>query len=116
MNHDSSLISAGLLIISAVTIVLSLPLIFRMVKMNGVYGVRIPESFRSPERWFQINRFGGVLLLLWGVVVGITGGAGLALESSQWQKFCLISACVVIGGLVLVTISILVYAAKTKKH
>ena len=116
MNHDPSLISTSLLLISAVTIVLSLPLILRLVKMNGVYGVRIPESFRSPERWFRINRFGGVLLLLWGVAVGITGGVGLALASSQWQKFCLISAGVVIGGLVLVTIGIYAYAAKTKKH
>jgi len=116
MNHDPSILSTSLTIISAVAIVLSLPLILRLVKMNGVYGIRIPESFRSEERWFQINRFGGVLLLVWGVAVGITGVIGLTVERSQWLRFHLISAGVVIGGMVLVTIAIFVYAAKTKRN
>jgi uncharacterized membrane protein len=115
MNHDPSLISPGLFILSAVTIVAAVPLILRLVKMNGAYGVRIPESFRSEERWFQINHFGGWLLLVWGVVVGITGVIGLAVDRSQWLGFCLAAAGVVVGGAVLMTVVIFVYAAKTRK-
>jgi uncharacterized membrane protein len=52
------------LIVSPVVVLFSLPLIFGKVKMNGVYGIRIPESFRSEARWYQINRFGGGSLVL----------------------------------------------------
>jgi hypothetical protein len=114
MNPDPSDISSGLFILSAVTIVLSVPLILRMVRMNGVYRVKIPEAFRSYERWFQINRFGGIALPIWGMAVGITGAIGLIIARSQGLEFGLISLCVVLGGLALVTIAIFVYVAKTK--
>ena len=102
------------LFLSPLAILLSLPLIFRMVKMNGVYGVRIPESFRSEARWYQLNRFGGILGLLWGIVLGITGAIGVTLKHSQLAKFSFISVVVTLGGLVLVIVGIYVYAAMTK--
>jgi len=132
-------ISIGLLFISAVAIMVSLPLIFRMAGMNEIYGVRIKEAFRSRERWLRINRFGGALLLLWGVAVGVTGAVGCALERGQWLRGRLIdagvamgtpaattlssitfryewiSASVVVGGMALVVAGTFVYAAKTKK-
>lgn len=107
---------APILLIAAVLIILfSLPLVLGKVRMNGIYGIRIPESFRSEARWFQINRFGGILFLLWGVVLGVCGAVGLTLPDSQQAKYMLISLAVVFGSLTLVTIAIFVYAAKTKK-
>lgn len=108
-------LAVTLLIISVVAIVGSLPLIFRMVKMNGVYGIRIPESFRSEARWYEINRFGGILILLWGVIMGIAGAVGLSLDSISGQKYNLISIGILLGGIVIILITIFVYAAMTRK-
>jgi uncharacterized membrane protein len=115
MNHDPSLISTVLFLLSPGIIVVAVPLILRLVKMNGAYGVRIPESFRSEARWYEINRLGGVLLLVWGVAVGVTAVIGVIIDRSHWFGFCLLSAGVVIGGPVLMVIAIFVYAAKTRK-
>jgi uncharacterized membrane protein len=83
--------------------------------MNGFYGVRIPESFRSEERWYEINRFGGILLLLWGLAVGVTGFIGLIIPQDWGRTFSVISVGVVLGGIFLVAIGIFVDAAMTKK-
>ena len=115
MQHDPSLISVVLFLLSAPIIVAAVPLILGLVKMNGAYGVRIPESFRSEARWYEINRFGGVLLLVWGVAVGVTGVIGVLVDRSEWFRFCLLAAGVVIGGAILMVIAIFVYAAKTRK-
>jgi hypothetical protein len=119
MNHshayDISIISTMLLGLCLISILLSVPLILRRVKMNKYYGVRIPEAFRSPQRWLQINHFGGMLLLAWGMAVGITGGVGFLFEPNQWLAYTIIAASVVLGGMMFVTIGIFVYAARTNK-
>ena len=104
-----------LLIAAVVPILFSLPLVLRKVKMNGIYGIRISESFRSEARWYQINRFGGVLFLLWGLALGACGVVGLTIQSSEQVKFNIISLAVIFVGLTIVTIGIFVYAAKTKR-
>lgn len=103
-----------LLIASVLIILFALPLVLEKVKMNGIYGIRIAESFRSEARWYQINRFGGLLFLLWGVVLGLCGVVGLRLQASQQAKYMLISLAIVFGGLAIVTIAIFVYASKTR--
>ncbi len=114
-NPDPSIPAISLLLLSAMAIVLSLPLILRLVKMNRVYGVRIPESFRSDERWYELNRFGGVLMLILGIILGVTGVIGLKIDSNQGLIFYFVSIGVVLGGAVLVTAAIFIYAAITKK-
>ena len=114
-RHEPCVIATGLFLLSGLMIVISLPLVFRMVKMNNVYGVRIPEAFQSQERWFQINCFGGVLLFLWGAAMGITGAMGVSLKLGQSPRYALIGAGVFLGGLALVIAAIYVYAAATTK-
>ena len=99
---------------SILLICLSLPLILGVVKMNRFYGVRIPEAFRSEKRWYQINRFGGILMLIWGVVLCITATIGMMLDQSQWSKYNLVAIGVALGGAAVVTIAIFAYAAATK--
>jgi len=38
-----------------VIIGLSWPLVKRKIKRNQIYGIRIPEAFKSEERWLEIN-------------------------------------------------------------
>ncbi|MDD2762487.1 MAG: SdpI family protein [Opitutaceae bacterium] len=103
------------LIVAAVVIALAIPLILKKVKPNCWYGVRIPEAFKSEERWYEINRFGGGLLLAWGVIVAGTGVAGLTLEKKQWPDYTLTATWIIMGGLALLVAAIMVYAARTRK-
>ena len=38
---------------------ISLPLIYRKIPMNHLYGIRIPASFKSEQSWYDINAYGG---------------------------------------------------------
>lgn len=60
--------AVGLIIIAT-----SLPLIYRKVPRNDVYGIRIHESLKSDERWYEINEFGGRELLKAGIVMIVSG-------------------------------------------
>ena len=56
-----------------ICIALSIPLIRGQVGRNQIYGVRFPQSLRSDDAWFAINRFGGKRLALWSVPLIIVG-------------------------------------------
>jgi len=43
--------------------------------MNHLYGVRIPKAFASPKNWYDINAYGGKLLLVYGVLLIVYGVA-----------------------------------------
>lgn len=64
--------AVGLIIIAT-----SLPLIYRKVPRNDLYGIRIDESLKSDERWYEINEFGGRELAKAGVVMMVSGLAAL---------------------------------------
>ena len=52
---------------------LSLPFLQGRIKMNSLYGIRFPKSFKSEEAWVQINRFGSKQLILWSVPLLMSG-------------------------------------------
>ncbi len=102
-------------IFALVIIGLSVPLIKKKIKMNQGYGIRIAEAFKSEERWFEINQYGGRLLLLWGIVIAITAVVGLPLEKKYWIPYSHIATIIILVGLGIVVGLIFRYAAKTKK-
>ena len=55
--------------IGGVIVLLSIPLALRLVPRNHVYGVRIPKAFQSEEAWYEINAYGGRLLLVYGALL-----------------------------------------------
>lgn len=57
----------------ALLAVSGIPLALRKVPMNRWYGVRIPESYASDERWYDINAYGGRLFLGYGCAVVLFG-------------------------------------------
>jgi uncharacterized membrane protein len=65
------------------TIALARPLIQRKVKPNALYGVRIPAAFTSEEAWYELNEYGGRLLLRWGAGLAL-GGIALTLLPRAW--------------------------------
>lgn len=53
--------------------VASVPLILRKVPMNHAYGIRIRKAFESESNWYDINAYGGRLLLIYGIALVIFG-------------------------------------------
>lgn len=47
---------------------LSLPLIFRRVKPNPLYGFRVAQTLDNPEVWYEVNAYSGVRLLVAGLM------------------------------------------------
>ena len=70
--------------------------------MNRWYGVRIREAFVSEERWFEINEYGGRLLLIWSLAIAATAAVGAFLPSRDWVAYDWAALVVVLGGLALV--------------
>jgi uncharacterized membrane protein len=94
----------------------SVPLIKRKVPRNPIYGVRIPEAFKSEERWLEINEYGGRLLLRWGLVVGAVSAIGLMLPQPFWLVYAFGALVVILGGLGIVVGRIFRYSARTKRR
>ncbi len=53
--------------LGVVIALVSLPLVLRRVPMNKVYGVRLRRSFSSERNWYEINAYGGRLLVGFGL-------------------------------------------------
>lgn len=56
------LFSMGLLIA-----LVSVPLILRKIPMNHAYGIRLRKAFVSQRNWYELNVYGGRLLLAFGL-------------------------------------------------
>lgn len=51
-------------VISAIFIVLGLPLVLEVIEPNSVYGVRTAQALSDENTWYQVNSIGG-----WGMIV-----------------------------------------------
>ncbi|HVT80829.1 MAG TPA: SdpI family protein [Phycisphaerae bacterium] len=95
--------------------VAAVPLIRGKVKMNPWYGVRIPAAFESEARWYEINRYGGRLILAWGVVIAATALIGAFLPQRAWIAYDFASLAVITVGLVLVIVRIYRHASANRR-
>lgn len=72
---------------------LAIPLILRRVPMNRVYGIRVPKAFVSPHNWYELNAYGGKLLLAFGLALVAVAHLGRDLAPpprSPWAPLFLI--------------------------
>ncbi len=100
------------LLAAILVIALSIPLIRGKVKPNPWYGVRIPAAFASEEAWFDINRFGGRLLLRWGIALAITALAGAFIGHAYWIIYNFVALAILVVGLAIVIAKTYSYADK----
>jgi hypothetical protein len=85
--------------IGLLTTAFAIPLALRKVPMNGIYGVRIPKAFKSEDNWYEINAYGGRLLLAYGLLLtflGITAHDLAPSPASIWM------AVFIVGPLLLI--------------
>jgi hypothetical protein len=79
--------------IGFLTALLSIPLVLQKVPMNRVYGVRIRKAFLSQHNWYEINAYGGKILLVFGLFVLVFGWFSLDFApppSSIWTPVFLV--------------------------
>lgn len=103
------------LLVAAVTIAVALPLVRRKIKRNPWYGIRLPDAFKSEERWFEVNEYGGRLLLRCGVVIGVLAVVGLPLQKPYWIFYTWSATAVITIGLAIVLVLTMRYVARTRR-
>ncbi len=59
--------------IGVALVVISIPLVARMVPRNRVYGVRTRKAFASDRNWYEINAYGGKRLIVWSSALALIG-------------------------------------------
>ncbi len=57
-----------ILAVDALCAILALPLAFRKVRPNPVYGYRTPAVLRDEDLWYEANAFFGRRFLVWSLV------------------------------------------------
>jgi hypothetical protein len=62
-----------LIVLGIVVILVSVPLYLGKVKRNGIYGFRIRQAFESEQNWYQINRYGAGVLIIWALLLMAVG-------------------------------------------
>lgn len=94
---------------------LSLPLAHRKVPMNSFYGVRIPASFQSEQRWYDINAYGGRLFAKWSVLIILCGLVGFTLSRSTYPVYHWVVFGVVLFCVLAPLIQIIIWASRLPK-
>ncbi len=100
-------VGLGLLVVA-----ISIPLVLRKVPMNGAYGVRVRKSFVSDSNWYEINAYGGRLLLVFGASLAVFGAAASKFApppTSPWAPVFLVAPLLL---LVPVVAAILAFARR----
>jgi len=108
--HDQFWIAFSLLGIGVVTFVLCLPLIYRKVPMNRFYGIRLPQSFVSALRWYDINAYGGRVMARWSCLIMLAGAIGFLVPSRFFLEYACLAGAVVLVSLVVPLIQIIRWA------
>lgn len=79
----------------------SLPLVFRKVPMNSIYGIRIPAAFESDERWYDINAYGGRQMAIWSLLIVAAGVAGFFLPENDASIYMPVSTVIVLVAILI---------------
>lgn len=73
INSLLGILGITYIFVGLLLIVLSIPLVSSKVGRNALYGIRIGKSFESDENWYAINRYGGKVLIVVGVITAVLG-------------------------------------------
>ena len=80
--------------IGAATVLVSIPLVLRKIPMNHAYGVRCRAAFVSSRNWYELNAYGGRLLLAFGaflVAFGVLTRDLAPPPSSLWAPMYMVA-------------------------
>jgi hypothetical protein len=92
-----------------------LPLIYGKIPMNRWYGIRIREAFRSDERWYDVNAYGGKVLAVWSLLPILVGAAGLVLPAPMFFVYVPVAVGAALISVIVPLIQILLWARATRE-
>ena len=113
--RDQLLLAAVILGGGIITFCVCLPLIYRKVPVNRWYGIRLPESFVSVERWYEINAYGGRLLARWSCLIIVTGVVGFLVPLRLLPAYAITAAGVILISVFIPLIQIIRWARATRQ-
>jgi uncharacterized membrane protein len=108
MDNLNVMAATILFCLGLIIIAVSIPLYLGKIKMNCLYGFRIPKAFESEENWYLINRYGAKALIYWSVVMMVIGIVCLCIPLES----LLIVAMVAVVVLMIPLIQTLYYAKR----
>ena len=109
-------IASSILLLGLVTLLISLPLIYRKVPMNAFYGIRIRASFQSEQRWYDINAQGGKLFAKWSALIIVAGLIGFIVPTGLFLFYVPAAAVVVLLAILMPLIQIVRWARSTQSE
>jgi hypothetical protein len=112
-NTIMTTIALTILVSGLLIFLICLPLIYRKVPMNSIYGIRIAAAFESEQRWYDINAYGGRRLAAWSWLIIAAGTAGFFLSPEHKDTYAL--GCVAVA-LLSVSIPVIQIVRWSRKH
>jgi len=109
-------IASSILLLGLVTLLISLPLIYRKVPMNAFYGIRIRASFQSEQRWYDINAQGGKLFAKWSALIIVAGLIGFIVPTGLFLFYVPAAAVVVLLAILMPLIQVVRWARSTQSE
>lgn len=86
-------------VVALILVALAWPLVRGRIRPNRWYGIRIPAAFTSEAAWLDLNRYGGRLLLWWGLAHAATAALGCFLPPEHWLAYNWTALAITLGGL-----------------
>lgn len=97
-------VGTGLILIG-----IAIPLIYRKIKINNWYGIRLPQTMKDENTWYEVNKICAKHLLYFGAAITIL--SPIILLSNL---FTLITSTIILTILITVgTILIVIFAFRT---
>lgn len=89
------------LLIGLLIFILSLPLIYRKIPMNSLYGFRIKAAFESEQRWYDINAYAGRQMAIWSLLIIIVGVIGFFVPNEHEKTYMFISVAAMLLAVIM---------------
>ncbi|MEM6822641.1 MAG: SdpI family protein [Verrucomicrobiota bacterium] len=61
----------------------TLPLIYKKIPMNALYGFRLKQTFESDSSWYHLNEVGGMIFTMLGFPLMLSGILGFFLPETM---------------------------------
>lgn len=67
------------------------PLIAKLIPPNRFYGIRIPMAYDSEDLWYAINRFGGLIFLVFAIISLLITLMLLKIKPNDWELYSVLT-------------------------
>ena len=111
-HHIMTGVAIAILSGGLVMFLICLPLIYRKIPMNHIYGIRIAAAFESEQRWYEINAYGGRRMAAWSWVIIATGTLGFFVPREHFLIYAWASVAVSLGAVLIPTVQIIRWSRK----